>query len=254
MLKIQRYGWKRGLPDQRDMYYTPKMSLVQAAPPVIDLRPTCPPVYDQGDLGSCTANAIGGLAQFLMKKEGHKDFTPSRLFIYWNERAIEGSIMEDSGAIIRDGMKVVNQLGCPHESLWWYDTAKFRIKPNKKVYADGVSHTMRQYVKVDNTNLWAMKSVLAEGHPIVGGFTVYESFESQSVAQTGKVPMPGRSENILGGHAIMVVGYDDTKQVYIVRNSWGTRWGDKGYFYMPYSYFSNPNLADDFWTGSLVVA
>jgi len=249
--KIKRYGWKRSLPDFRDFYYSAPHSLT-ALPPVVDLRPGCPAVYDQGDLGSCTANAIGGLGEFLMKKQGKPAFTPSRLFIYYNERVLEGTVNEDAGAEIRDGFKVINQLGCPHEALWWYDISKFKTRPNKKVYADGLLHQVLRYSRVDNTNLNAMQSCLAGGFPIVGGFTVFQSFESATVARTGIVPMPKRSEQVLGGHAIMVVGYDDTKQMFITRNSWGPNWGQKGYFMMPYLYFTNAQLSDDWWTGTFI--
>jgi C1A family cysteine protease len=246
--KVKRYGWKPSLPDKRDIPYQPKLCLLKSLPAVIDLRSQCPAVYDQGDLGSCTANAIGGLCEFVEMKEGKPAYVPSRLFIYYNERVLEGTVSSDAGAAISDGMKVVNKLGAPHESLWWYNTAKFATKPSKNVYADGLKHTVGAYLAVDNTNLDDMKTCLAEGYPVVGGFTVYESFESQAVATTGIVPMPGHNEQVLGGHAVLVVGYDDTNNWFIVRNSWGSSWGASGYFYMPYAYFTNSNLADDFWT------
>ncbi len=246
--KIKGYGWKRGLPEYNAVPYQPKLQLLQLSPPKVDLRPSCPSVYDQGALGSCTANAIGGLFQFLSIKEKKESFVPSRLFIYYNERVLEGTVNEDSGASLSDGMKVLSQLGAPHESMWTYNISKFRVRPNLSVYADGKKHLASQASKVDNTNLDTMRACLADGFPIVGGFTVYQSFETSTVARTGVVPMPSRREQILGGHAVMVVGYDDSKNWFIVRNSWGTAWGDKGYFYIPYLYFCNINLADDFWT------
>lgn len=251
--KIKRYGWKRDQLDHRDYMYCPKMGVTATVPPSVDLRPQCPAVYDQGELGSCTANAIGGLCEFLEIKEGHTDFVPSRLFIYYNERVLEGTVGQDAGAEIRDGMKVVNQLGAPHESLWWYNINKFTVRPSKNVYLDGLKHKVTVYMNVDNTNLNLMKSCLAEGYPVVGGFTVYSSFESATVAQTGIVPMPKSGEQILGGHAVLVVGYDDAHQWFIVRNSWGTSWGMKGYFTIPYLYFTNNQLADDFWTARSIM-
>jgi C1A family cysteine protease len=249
--KIKRYGWKRSLPDFRDFMYSPPHSLT-APPPIVDLRPGCPSVYDQENLGSCTAQAVGGLAEFLMKKQGKPAFTPSRLFIYYNERVLEGTVNEDAGATIRSGFKVVNKLGNPHEALWWYDISKFRTRPNKKVYTDGLNHQILRYTRVNHADLYAMRACLANGFPIVGGFAVFQSFESSTVTRTGIVPMPKRSERMLGGHAIMVVGYDDTKQMFIVRNSWGTGWGIKGYCMMPYLYLTNTQLADDFWTGTFI--
>jgi C1A family cysteine protease len=249
--KIKRYGWKRSLPDFRDFQYSPPHSLA-ALPPIVDLRSDCPAVYDQGNLGSCTAQAIAGLVEYLKKKQGKEVFTPSRLFIYYNERVLEGTVNEDSGATIRSGFKVVSHLGNPHENLWWYNIRKFTVKPNRKVYTDALNHQVLRYTRVNNADLYAMRSCLASGFPIVGGFAVFESFESPAVTRTGIVSMPSRTEEMLGGHAIIVVGYDDTKQMFIVRNSWGTGWGLKGYCMMPYLYLTNTQLADDFWTGTFI--
>lgn len=244
------FGWKNSVPDFRDFRYTPPMSLT-ALPPLVDLRPGCPAVYDQGSLGSCTAQAIAGLVEYLKKKQNLRTFTPSRLFIYYNERVLEGTVRVDAGATIRSGFKVISQLGNPHESLWWYNINKFAVKPNAGVYRDGLDHQILRYTRVDNSRLDDMRSCLSSGFPIVGGFAVYQSFQTARVATTGIVPMPMRNERMLGGHAIMVVGYDDAKQRFIVRNSWGL-WGDKGYCYMPYSYLCNTQLSDDFWTATFV--
>jgi C1A family cysteine protease len=250
--KIKGYGWKRSLPDPRDIVYSPKRMVLQALPPSVDLRPTCPPVYDQGDLGSCTANAVGGLVQFLEIKEKNPSFVPSRLFIYYNERVLENTVSQDAGAELRSGMKVLANLGAPHESLWWYDINKFTVKPNRKVYADGLKHKVLRYSRIDNTRLDDMRACLADGYPIAGGFAVYQSFETSTVTRTGIVPMPSRNERMLGGHAILVVGYNDAIQRFIVRNSWGASWGIQGYFTIPYLYFTNGQLADDFWTATFV--
>lgn len=248
------YGWKRSLPDHRDLIYSPPKHLLAAPlPSKVDLRSHCPPVIDQGNLGSCTGCAISELVQFLIKKEGKNPYAVSRLFIYYQERLLEGTIRFDDGAEIKDGMKVINIYGAPHESFWPYVISKFAIKPSQQAYADGLAHKVTQYQKVDNTNMTAMKSCLASGFPMVGGFSVYAQFESASVARTGMVPYPAPNEELLGGHAILVVGYDDSIQRFICQNSWGISWGDKGFFYMPYSYFSNANLADDFWTGTLAL-
>lgn len=249
----RKYGWKRSLPDFRDHKFAVPAHLVAAPlPPSVDLRPKMPAPYDQSELGSCTANATGGLAHYLFIKEGKPAYVPSRLFIYYNERVLEDSVNEDSGASLRDGMKVLNKQGAPHETIWPYCIKKFKTRPPKAAYADGLNHLLVKYESVDNTKVDLMKAALAAGYPIAGGFSVYESFESDAVAKTGIVPMPGKDDSALGGHAILVVGYDDAKKWYIVRNSWGSGWGDKGYFYMPYDFFSNPDLADDFWVGKLI--
>jgi C1A family cysteine protease len=222
---------------------------VEAAslPPLVDMRPHCPPVYDQGQLGSCTGNAWAGLAEFLLLKEGVTDFTPSRLFIYYNERVLENDTTQDAGASLSDGAQVVSTQGCPHETLWPYDIRQFAAQPPQAVYQDGLQHRAFDVQQVSQ-DLTSMKDVLANGLPIVVGFTVYQSFESPQVAQTGIVPLPRRREPVLGGHAVLVVGYDDSQSRFIVRNSWGTGWGLQGYFLMPYAYLTNPRLADDFWT------
>jgi C1A family cysteine protease len=199
-------------------------------------------------LGSCTANAIGGALEFNQMKQGEKSFTPSRLFIYYNERAMEHTVDEDSGAMIRDGIKSVAQLGAPPETPDWpYVINKFRNKPGRPVYTKALKYQAILYQRL-NPHLEQLKGCLADGFPFVFGISVYESFESQAVAKTGKVPFPKKSEKNLGGHAILAVGYDDAQKRFIVRNSWGADWGMKGYFTLPYEYVTDTNMADDFWT------
>ena len=249
-------GWKPSLPKLGMIRYVPIMGLT--LPSSVDMRPQCPAVYDQGQLGSCTANSVAGLAQFIMMKEGHASFVPSRLAIYYWERVIDGTVSSDVGASISDSLQVVSTSGCPHESLWWYNVDKFTVKPTANVVADAAKHKVSTYMQVDNSNLTTMQSCLASGYPITIGFTVYESFESNTVASTGIVPMPSSSEQVLGGHAVLICGYSNANNWFIVRNSWGGSWGapanpanpssGKGYFYMPYAYFTNTNLASDAWT------
>lgn len=249
---MRRYGWLRQLPDFRDFKYKVPFHILKALPPSVDLRPLCPPVYDQGSLGSCTANAIGSADQFCqMKQQGHDVFIPSRLFIYWNERDMEGTVNQDSGAYIRDGMKVVAQQGVCPEAMWPYEVARFREKPSNGCYTEAAEHQTISYNAVTQT-LDELRGCLADGFPFVFGFSVYEGFESTEVAKTGIMPMPGQNESLLGGHAVKAVGYDDAKRWFIVKNSWGTGWGDGGYFYMPYDFIVNPNMASDFWTIRLV--
>ena len=241
---LKKYGYRRDLPDHRDHVYAPKTTQLPLA---VDLREHCTPVYDQGQLGSCTGNAIAAAYDFLVVKDGNPALSPSRLFIYYNERVVEGTVKQDAGAQIRDGIKVVAKFGVCKESTWPYNIAKFASKPTKTAFTQALKHQAIQYQRVNQT-LTDLKTCLAEGYPVVLGFTVYSSFESQAVAQNGVVPMPSKNESALGGHAVLLVGYDDSKQHWIVRNSWGENWGDKGYFYMPYEYLHNSDLADDFWT------
>ena len=214
----------------------------------MDLRPQCPPIYDQGQLGSCTANAIAGALQFdEIKEKQPQVFTPSRLFIYYNERVIEQTVSTDSGAQIRDGIKTIAAQGdCP-ETLWPYDITKFTVKPTQQCYDQALKFKAVQYQRLTQIPN-QMKGCLASGYPFVFGFTVYESFESPQVASTGHAPMPAPSEKVLGGHAVMAVGYDDSQSWFIVRNSWGPSWGMNGYFTLPYPYLLDHNLSSDFWT------
>lgn len=245
--KIQGYGWVPDLPDGRDLLYAAPPKALAKLPPKVDLRSKCPPIYDQGELGSCTANAIGGAFEFDQMKQRRKAFTPSRLFIYYNERAIEGTVDSDSGAQIRDGVKSVAKQGVCDEAQWPYEIDEFRKKPARGCYAEGRKNQAIRYLRLAQA-LSQLKGCLAEGFPFVFGFAVYESFESQDVAKTGHAPMPRAGEAMLGGHAVLAVGYDEDNQRFIVRNSWGRGWGMQGYFTMPYPYLLQSSLSSDFWT------
>jgi C1A family cysteine protease len=222
-----------------------------ALPARTDLRAKCPPVYDQGQLGSCTANAIGGALEFDRIQQKLPPFVPSRLFIYYNERVIEGTVRSDSGAQIRDGIKSVASQGACPEPEWPYVISKFAVKPPARAYKDAALDRAVSYQSIVQ-DLNQMKGCLASGFPFVFGFTVYESFETAVVAKTGHAPMPGWAERPVGGHAVMAVGYDDSSGWFIARNSWGPGWGMKGYFTLPYAYLIQPGLSSDFWTVRLV--
>ncbi len=242
------YGWVRDLPDTRDfLYAAPLIRFPRGLPPSVDLRPECPPVYDQGQLGSCTGNGIAGAIEFDQRKQGNKEFAPSRLFIYYNERMMEGTVSQDAGAQVRDGIKSVATLGAPPESDWPYDITKFADKPPAAAFTDALQDLVSSYARVAQ-NLTQMQGCLADGYPFVFGFTVYESFESDEVAQTGVVPMPSSGEKVMGGHCVVAVGYDDTERLFTIRNSWGADWGKNGYCMMPYEYLLSAQLASDFWT------
>jgi C1A family cysteine protease len=248
--RTRRYGWVPDLPDRRDHMYTLR-NLGQQLPARVDLHGQCPPVYDQGNLGSCTANALAGALDFERKRQEMPFMNPSRLFIYYNERVIEDTVTQDSGATLRDGMKAVATQGACGETLWPYVVSRFATKPTAACYTDGAQHTALQYSRMPQ-DVTHLKTCLASGFPFVFGFTVYDSFESDAVAQTGKVPMPAPDEQVLGGHAVLAVGYSDASQRFLARNSWGPDWGIDGYFTIPYAYVTDPNLADDLWTIRLV--
>jgi C1A family cysteine protease len=247
-MPTRRYGWRRDAPDPRDRRFNLMRHDVMATsiPPSIDLRAECPPVYDQGELGSCTANAVAGALEFDLMRQKLLSFTPSRLFIYYNERSIENTTNEDAGASTRDSIKSVVQWGAPDETEWPYDVSKFTNQPPDPIYAAAGKNLALTYEAVDQ-DITSLKGCLAAGFPFVFGFTVYESFEGEATAKTGIVSMPRFFEREVGGHAVMAVGYDDVTSHFIVRNSWGPDWGDHGYFYFPYAYMTG-RLASDFWT------
>ena len=242
----RKYLLKPDREDLRDkLWHSSLFKTAASLPKQVDLRPGCSPVVDQGELGSCTANAIAsGLREFLLLKAGKSLVRLSRLFLYYEERLLEGDVSEDSGAEIRDGMKVLSQMGICPESEDPYNVKKFTNPPTAQEIRDALPYRIGAYHRV--FGLIGLKTALAEGLPVVIGIDVYENFESKAVAKTGIVPIPKGNEQCLGGHAVCVVGYDDAKNWLIVRNSWGANWGDKGYFYLPYKYH---DLVSDMWTG-----
>jgi C1A family cysteine protease len=220
----------------------------------VDLRTSglLPDVWDQGALGACSAHGSGAAYSYeLARQHGTKNYLPSRLFIYYNERAANGTIREDSGATITDAIRSLNQHGAPPEQDWPYDISKFTHRPPIAAYRDGETREALQYARVHQT-ADGLRQALAAGFPVVVGFTVFESFESEAVAATGVVPMPNPNEQVCGGHCVLVTGY--SPDGWIVRNSWGTSWGQGGYFTLPLEYLLNPSLASDFWTVEMVGA
>jgi C1A family cysteine protease len=248
----RRYGWRPDKPDIRDFRLSVPVpvnvftNVAVSLPSAVDLRPGMPPVYEQGQLGSCTSNAIAAAIEYDRKKQGLPDFVPSRLFIYYNERVIEGTISEDAGAELRDGIKSVVAQGVCAESDWPYDTSRFNVAPPQQCYNDAHKDVVVKYQRLYQ-NLGDMRACLANGFPFVVGFSVYESFENEQVAQTGIVPIPSGNEQLLGGHAVLVAGYDNDRQSFLVRNSWGPGWGEGGHCWMPFTYLTSPTLAGDLW-------
>ena len=243
----QWYGWLPDLPDHRDFLYAAVRPKAVKLPPAVDLRAGCSPVENQKALGSCTANALVGALEFLENKISASTFADlSRLFVYYNERSIEGTVSSDSGAFLRDGIKSLAIQGVCEEKLWPYRISDFVKKPSPACYKAAKEHTISSYHRLSTVD--EMRSCLADGFPFVFGFTVYESFESPEVEKTGILDMPKPSEKTVGGHAVMAAGYDDKAKRFLIRNSWDTTWGQAGYFTMPYDYLGDRNLSDDFWT------
>lgn len=237
------YGYLPDLPDFRDHHYAALPEHLAALPSSVDLRPQCPPIEDQGQLGSCTSFAAGAAIRFARNKQGLPDFVTSHLFLYYNSRRFKN---EDTGATIKDVIKSAAKQGdCP-ESEWPYNISRFAIKPPQQCYTDALKDRALSYQRVQQ-NLSQMKACLASENPVVVGISVYQSFESDEVAKTGMVPIPEPGEQLLGGHAVLVCGFRDDTQKWIFRNSWGLSWADGGYGYLDYQYLLNKGLASDFW-------
>lgn len=238
-------GWVRDLPDHRDRYL--KFSRFSRAsltrPSKVDLRYLMPDVYDQGELGSCTAQAIAALVESFRIKSHQPVFQPSRLFIYYNERERMGTVDSDSGAMIRIGIQSVAEQGVCSEDMWDYDTKRFAKKPLRLCYREAEKFQVLEYARIEQ-NLVSMQTCLASGLPFVFGFSVYENIID--AFHDGQIRKP--EGLLIGGHAVLCVGYDEANNNFIFRNSWGTSWGSAGYGYLPYEYLTNPDLADDFWT------
>lgn len=246
----RNFTWKKDNADRRDYLFMKNTAL--KLPTSVDLRNNATPVEDQGNLGSCTGQAIAESIELVNKKNG-KATEISRLFIYYQERVYENSIHVDAGAYIRDGIKVVYNYGAPLESLWPYDESKWDTQPSQAAYTDAAKRKVKLYQKC--VDFLAVKSAIASGFPVVVGFSVYSSFLSYKVTSTGVMSYPNtRKESWLGGHAVCLVGYNDNyggiknNGYFIAKNSWGTSWGDKGYFYMPYAVIQNTSMSGDFWS------
>ena len=213
--------------------------------PMIDLREHLTPVEDQGELGSCTANAIAGACEYLEKRATGRETPVSRLFIYYLERKLENTEAEDSGASLRSGMKVLSQYGACAEHLWPYDVQNFKEEPPEHAFHEARAHQVDEYRRVP-IELHAMKTCLDEGYPFVFGTRIFQSFEEHG--HHGRIELPRPGEKDLGGHAMLAVGYSDKDRVFVVRNSWGPDWGDGGYAYFPFDYLADPDYTHDGWT------
>jgi C1A family cysteine protease len=239
------FGWVRDDLDQRDLQYAlPEPS---ALPNSVDLRSALPAAYDQGNCNSCVGNALAGSLQYERRQHNKSpDYVPSRLFLYYNARLLDGDQNYDGGAQIRLSLKGINKYGYCKETTWRYLISNVRTRPSTSAYSEGLQNKVYKYESVRQQREY-LQQLLAGGQPIIFGFGVYESYQSRTVSKTGIVPIPDRSERKLGGHAVLLVGYDDSRQLYKFRNSYGTSWGAEGNGFLPYNYVENPQLAGDFW-------
>lgn len=239
---LPQFHWAADRFDARDYKY---QITNKTSKGIVDLRNFCTPIEDQGSIGSCTAQATASAIELLNNRDKrYKDI--SRLFIYYYNRLAINRVNVDSGAYIRDSIKTVSKQGAPLESLWPYAVQKFKMKPNAIAINDALRRRVTLYERV--TSHEGCIDALNNGFPVIIGFYVYSSFMSKEVYRTGRMPYPNTAkEKLLGGHAVLLVGYNNQHQTYIVRNSWGNRWGDQGYFYMPYKVIQDKSMSSDFW-------
>lgn len=250
----RRYGWRPSPPDIRDHVYAAPHAVLLTLPPSVDLSAPAvgspfEPAFEQGDLGSCGPHAAAADLVFAgLRQQGLRSCPmPSRLFIYYCTRGLMGTLGSDSGVDNRSLLKALNQYGWCDESLWPYDVSRYKQKPPTEAFAQGQGRKISQYLAVPQ-NLDQMRGCLASGDPFIFGFSVYASFESSEVSHTGVVPMPRRGERQLGGHDVLIVGYDDQSRRFKFKNSWGPAWGQRGYGTIPYEYAASAQLSNDFWT------
>lgn len=258
---MRKLNWVREPKDGRDRRIREMRALraVLGATPaaMTDLRGGCSEIEDQGELGSCTAHALAGATEYLSKRQngGRLPYEKSRLYAYYNGRRAMGPwyVRQDSGCFVRTVTKAAARYGICDETLWRYDVDRFKDRPSVAAYADGSRFQVTEYAKLTgDTGAETLRNVrisLTGGLPVMFGFDVYESFLSKEVAWSGVAALPAAGEKLLGGHAVLAVGHDDAAGCLIVRNSWGKKWGQVGYFTLPYG-FVTEGLADDFWVVS----
>lgn len=217
----------------------------------VDLRRYCSEVEDQGEIGGCVGNAVVGALELIENRDGHPYVELSRMFIYYNSRLMHNDQNNDSGTYIRIAMGTLSSLGTCAETKWPYDPSKYNVRPTWGSYREAYAHKINSYYRIfaeGSQRTEQIKQALRSEHPVVFGMTIDESYFY--VGRNGVVKMPDKRD-FIGGHAQLIVGFNDARRVFIVRNSWGTSWGDNGYAYVPYDYL-DAGEADDVWVPTSV--
>jgi len=251
-------GWLPDVPDYRDYTVETKevKEMFKAGPPkatgnpsAVDLRQYCSPIEDQGNLGSCTAQAVVGLVEYFEGRALGKYLDASRRFLYKVTRKLY-HFQGDTGAYVRGTLKALRIFGVCPEEYWPYDISKYDEEPPAFCYAFAQAYQAVKYYRVWDSDpaklLDQLKASLANGLPFAFGFSVYSSIWDPTVQKTGDIPFPKQGDKLDGGHAVMAVGYNDGPGRFLIRNSWGTGWGKAGYGTLPYDYVTK-GIADDFW-------
>ena len=253
------YNWRRGKNLDIHKFVSFKTTAYSTK---VDLTKSMkfPAVYDQQTIGSCTSNAICTAYQFdllnhlTMSKDFNKSmdtFSPSRLYLYYKERSNYNNQVQDNGACIYTGINILQTEGVCSEEKWPYDVSKVNECPPKECDDDAYIHRSIEHRRVSQ-NLTSIKNCIENHFPVVFGMDVFESFEQLSTDNQFIVSFPQKDEKKLGGHAVIIVGFDDQTKLFKVRNSWGENWGDCGHFYIPYEYVLDESLCADFWVLSLI--
>lgn len=246
---LRNLNWSPSPKDERDLKFNeyfkvlPKIKL----PSTIDLSTKIPEVWDQGEIGACVFFSTG-MTILHRSRLQDREINPSKLFFYYITREYEGTLNEDSGAYVRDAFKMLNKTGVCKEQTWPYMPSKLFMKPSSDAYIEAANTKAVKYYSLLK-DLNELKTCLTLERPFVFGFRVYESFMNDPWPNT--MPLPKKREKSLGGHAVVCVGFDDKRQAFRIKNSWGKDWKDKGYFWMPYSFITSGECSD-FWTLELL--
>ena len=238
----QTYQIKPSLPDNRDLIYKSDKNVTLRE--TVDLRQWDTLVENQSSLGSCSSNALTNAYELIVKQKYPDQFVDlSRLFVYYNTRLEDGTINEDNGIYLRDGLKAMKKYGICAESIWPYILDRWDDKPTDEAYVDAKKRSILKYEKLLST--YYITEVLNDNKPVVFGMEIYESFMNLN-KNISIVNLPSKKEKSIGGHAMCMVGYDLQKRLFLAKNSFGTEWGNDGYCWIPFDYLKQEGY--DIWT------